>query len=114
MKFKITTISLLIFYLFAGAQTTGAAKATEFELKQNFPNPFNASTTIEFSLPTTTRVQLTLFDLLGNRVRTLLDEERTGGNHSIVVRLEDLPTGFYFYQLEAGEFREMRRLTLLR
>lgn len=114
MTFRIATIISLLFIVTAGAQTTAPVTATEFELKQNFPNPFNASTTVEFTLPTTERVQIDLFDLLGNRLRTLLDEERPAGSHSIVVRLEDLPTGFYFYQLQAGAFREMRRMTLLR
>jgi hypothetical protein len=70
-------------------------------LGQNFPNPFNPSTTIPYELSTTAHVTLKLFDLLGRDVMTLVDETKHQGRYSAVVDLGNLPSGVYFYRLQA-------------
>jgi hypothetical protein len=86
----------------------------KFALKQNYPNPFNASTTIEFQLAKESRVKLTIYDLLGNEVVTLVDRELPAGEHSLNWNAADLSSGVYFYRLTSGDRVETRRMTLLK
>lgn len=86
----------------------------EFSLRQNYPNPFNASTMIEFTLAKQQDVKLTVYDLLGREVRTLLDEPRLSGIHKVAFDASDLTSGVYFYRLRAGDRVETGRMTLLR
>ena len=85
-----------------------------FSLKQNFPNPFNASTTIEFQLANKSQVKLTIYDLLGSKVATLIHATLPAGEHSINWNAADLSSGIYFYRLTSGDGVETRRMTLLK
>jgi ligand-binding sensor domain-containing protein len=85
-----------------------------FDLKQNYPNPFNPSTTIEFSVPMTAFVSLKVFDALGRDVATLLSEQFSAGTYSTQWNAEGVPSGVYFYQLQAGAFIHSKRLIVLR
>jgi len=86
-----------------------------FVLQQNYPNPFNPSTRISFNLPVETRVTLQVYNLLGQVVATLADGERfSAGVHSVDFRAGELPNGLYFYQIRAGVFSQVRRMTLLK
>jgi hypothetical protein len=87
---------------------------THFALEQNYPNPFNPVTTISFSLPSKSFVSLKVFDLIGREVATLVNEELSSGTHSRQWNAAALPSGIYFYQLQAGNFTETRKLVLLR
>jgi hypothetical protein len=86
----------------------------EFKLEQNFPNPFNPSTTISFSLPQSQNVELKVFDMLGNEVALLLDEYKSAGEHKIEFNGSELSTGIYFYQMKAGDFIKTKKLVLLK
>jgi len=86
----------------------------QFSLEQNYPNPFNPSTTITFSLPSTTYVVLRVFDALGREVSTLASEELPAGSYSRVWQAENVSSGMYFYRLQAGAFSATRKLTVLR
>ncbi len=86
----------------------------KFELQQNFPNPFNPITTIQFTTPFETRVKLKIFDLLGREVATLVDGELPGGDHRTVFDAKGFASGIYFYRLEAGTMMIARKLILLR
>ena len=84
----------------------------EFQLQQNYPNPFNPSTTISFSIPKASRVYLKIFNILGQEVAVLVDEEKGAGYYQ--VRWEAaLPSGVYFYRLQAGEYVETKKMILL-
>jgi hypothetical protein len=83
-----------------------------FGLEQNYPNPFNPSTTISFSLPSRSTVSLKIFDALGREVAMLLAEELAGGTYSRQWNAAGLPSGVYFYRLQAGSFIETKRLIL--
>jgi len=85
-----------------------------FTLKQNYPNLFDAATTICFSAPNREKVTLKIFDLLGNKIATLLDEEVNAGEHTVIFDSQDLPTGVYFYRLQAGKSVDAKKLIILR
>jgi len=83
-----------------------------YELSQNYPNPFNPSTTISYSLPKTAIVSLRIFNALGQEVASLVNERKEGGNHQTTWN-PNVPSGIYFYRLQAGEFMETRKMILL-
>ncbi len=85
-----------------------------FALHQNYPNPFNPSTTISFSLPSTSFVTVKVFDVMGREVATIVNEEVPAGNHSKQWVAEGLSSGVYFYRLQAGKYSETKKLTLLK
>jgi parallel beta-helix repeat protein len=87
---------------------------SRFETAQNYPNPFNSLTVISFSLPQAGRVTIAVYDLLGRQIRTLLDEHRQAGIHNVTFDASDLPSGVYFYRLQAGESGQTRRMVLLK
>jgi hypothetical protein len=85
-----------------------------FELKQNYPNPFNPSTTISFSVPSKSFVTLRVFDNLGREMSTLVAEELSVGIYSRHWDAANVPSGIYFYRLQAGEYLESRKMILLK
>jgi hypothetical protein len=87
---------------------------TSFKLEQNYPNPFNPTTIISFSLPSRSFVSLKVFDLMGREVATLVSEELSAGNHFRQWNATDMPSGIYFYRLQADRFTETKGLILLR
>jgi hypothetical protein len=87
---------------------------TEFALRQNYPNPFNPSTVIAFDLPTAADVSLTVYDILGREVTRLVSEKRPPGRYQETWDADDFASGVYFYRLEAGDFKEVKMLTLVR
>ncbi|MBT8401717.1 MAG: T9SS type A sorting domain-containing protein, partial [Rhodothermia bacterium] len=87
---------------------------TEFALKQNYPNPFNPVTTIRYELPKSSNVQITLFDVLGREVRKLLDADRKAGRYDLVVDASTLASGMYVYRIEAGDFRDLRKMMVVK
>lgn len=83
-------------------------------LFQNYPNPFNPATTIQFAVPKRSQVTLTLFDLLGREVATLVDDELQPGEFKLIFDVSGLASGVYLYQLKAEGFVRTRKLTLLK
>lgn len=98
--------------------TTGveepAKRPTEFALHQNFPNPFNPTTTIRYSISERTHVSLRLFNLLGQEVMVLIDEDQDRGEHSVHLNASLLASGVYFYRMAAGQFSDQRKIILLK
>jgi hypothetical protein len=94
---------------------------SEFILYQNYPNPFNPVTTIRYSIPNVTlsgvegsRVQLKIYDVLGNEVATLVNEYRIAGSYEVEFNASHLSSGIYFYKLQASTFVETKKMILLR
>jgi len=85
-----------------------------FNLEQNYPNPFNPTTTINYSIPKTSNVKLILFNLLGEEVATLINEEKSAGSYEVELNAESLPSGVYFYQLKAGDYVNTKKMILLK
>jgi hypothetical protein len=84
----------------------------DFELAQAYPNPFNPSTTIHFELPAETHVSLKIYNMLGQEVQTVMDENRTAGRYDIHVDASTLASGVYFYRLNAGIFSRTMKMIL--
>jgi photosystem II stability/assembly factor-like uncharacterized protein len=87
---------------------------TEFLLSQNYPNPFNPSTKIKYSVPQTSNVIVKVFDILGNEIEILVSEEKPAGTYEITWNAANLPSGIYFYRLQAGSFVETKKMLLLK
>jgi len=86
----------------------------EFILYQNYPNPFNPGTLIAYQLKTPGHVTLKVYDVLGREVRTLVNEKQVEGNHMVSFSAADLPSGVYFYKLEAEGFTRTRKLVVIK
>jgi hypothetical protein len=85
-----------------------------FYLRQNFPNPFNPTTTIQYEIPQRSFVTLKVYDLLGEEVAILANEEKSAGNYEVSWDAADLPSGVYFYRLQAEGFVQSKKLMILR
>lgn len=85
-----------------------------YRLYQNYPNPFNPSTTIQFDIPKQSKVTLKIIDMLGREVATLVDENLQPGEHKVIFDTGKLPSGVYFYRLQAEEFTATKKLMLLK
>lgn len=88
--------------------------SSNFELKQNYPNPFNPITTISYSIPKGEDVVLKVFDNLGREIKTLVNEYKNAGEYSIEFKASNLPSGIYFYRIEAGNFVKTKKLLLIK
>lgn len=85
-----------------------------FRLFQNYPNPFNLRTTIKFSIPEPQKVKLTVYSLLGEEIKVLVDEYKSTGSHSVIFDASGLPSGVYIYSLIAGNKTASKKLVLLK
>jgi hypothetical protein len=85
-----------------------------YTLEQNFPNPFNPATTIRYSIPETVHVRLEIYDILGQRIQTIVDEVQQAGYHQAVFNADHLASSVYFYRLHAGNYINMKRFVLMR
>jgi len=98
---------------------TACTAPTQFDLYPNYPNPFNPRTSIPYSLPEDTRVSVRVYDVSGRAVKTLIDIQQTAGLHTVTWDGRDeggrcVSSGIYFIRLEAGDFRKVRKITLVR
>lgn len=86
----------------------------KFDLDQNFPNPFNPSTTIRYTIPENGLVTLKVFDVLGREVTTLINEVQNAGTHTAQFRAKDMPTGMYLYTITADNFTSTKKMMLVK
>ncbi|MDY0080184.1 MAG: two-component regulator propeller domain-containing protein [Ignavibacteriaceae bacterium] len=86
----------------------------KFALSQNYPNPFNPSTVINYQLPVNSYVTLKVFDIIGNEVATLVNQEKPAGSYEVTFDASNLTSGVYFYELYAGDFRSIKKLMLVK
>jgi endo-1,4-beta-xylanase len=97
-----------------GVEITASGLPTQYELGQNFPNPFNPATTIQYSISKTSIVSLKVFDMLGREVQTLVKSVQAPGQYTVTLNAQNLGSGVYFYRLNAGSFTETKKLMLLK
>jgi len=97
-----------------GSVTGISENASKFLLAQNYPNPFNPTTTVKFSLPSREKVSLKIFDALGREVKVLVNEMREAGEYQEIFDARDLSSGTYYYLLQAGQFKQTKKMTLLK
>jgi len=88
--------------------------SNNYSLLQNYPNPFNPTTAIEFNIPSESNVKLNVYNSLGQLMTTLIDEELSVGNHKVIFDGNDYPSGIYFYRIISGDYRETRKMILLK
>jgi len=89
------------------------------QLAQNYPNPFNPATTIEYSLPNSGNVEFAIFNILGQKVKEIVNESETAGIHRISWDGTDasgapVATGIYLYRIQVGDFSETRKMVLMK
>ena len=97
-----------------GVEERSFTVPSNFALEQNFPNPFNPTTNIRYSISRTSRVTLKVFDVLGRQVQSLVNTTQVPGDYSVTFNAQSLSSGVYFYQLSAGSFTETKKLMLLK
>ena len=114
------TLGISIIDGFGDSTTVGISDSgtksipTSFVLDQNYPNPFNPSTKIKFTVPTIEHVSLVVYNSLGQEVKTLVSEEKDIGNYEVSFNASNLPSGIYFYKLQAGGFVESKKMILMK
>ena len=94
--------------------TTENKLPVSYALEQNYPNPFNPSTVISYQLPKSSFVTLKVYNVLGKEVATLVSESKDAGAYKVMFNASSLPSGIYFYKLEAGTYTQTRKLMLLK
>jgi hypothetical protein len=105
--------------LITGVAENTADIPTEFSLKQNYPNPFNPTTVISYRLPAFSSVKLTVYNVLGHRIKTLVNSFQNAGEHSLVWDATDernnpISSGIYFYKFETNDHILQKKMILLR
>jgi hypothetical protein len=90
-----------------------------FSLCQNYPNPFNPNTKIDFSIPRNSKVRLCIYNVMGQRIKTLVDETKTAGYYDVIwdgknEKGQEVASGIYLYRLEADDFKETKKMILLK
>jgi hypothetical protein len=100
--------------LITGYEGNEVLSPNSYKLNQNYPNPFNPTTIISFSIPVQEKVILKVYNILGMEVSTLVNGVQTAGNYSIRFEAKNLPSGIYFYELKTGNFRDVRKMILLK
>ena len=86
----------------------------EYSLEQNFPNPFNPTTTIRYAIPEDNFVSIKLYDVLGNEVITLVNEQQQAGRYEMLFNASSIASGVYYYQITSGNFNQTRKLVLMK
>ena len=118
--FQTTELNVQLVNIFVGVGDETIP--TKFSLAQNYPNPFNPTTTIEYSIPKVRakdfspqqNVQLKIYDVLGREIKTLVNEKQLPGNYSVKFDASNLPSGVYFYRLQAGDFVATKKMILMK
>jgi Secretion system C-terminal sorting domain len=87
---------------------------TEFRLYDNYPNPFNPSTTIRYSIPEASFTTIKIYDALGNEVSSLVNETKNAGTYEVEFNATDLSSGIYYYTLQAGSFNQTKKMILIK
>jgi hypothetical protein len=95
-------------------QDNEPAMATSYFLSQNYPNPFNPTTTIVYALPQAGQVKIELYNTLGQKIKTLLNEFKSAGSYTLDFRGDDLPSGIYLYKMDAGKFTRTMKMILMK
>ena len=99
------------------SKTTGITKSevpSQYSLQQNYPNPFNPTTTIKYSLQKAGNVRLTVYNAIGSKVATIVNEYKPAGNYSVQFNGSNLASGIYLYRLESGQFSQVKKMILLK
>jgi hypothetical protein len=91
-----------------------AAQPITYELQQNFPNPFNPITNIRFAIPENAKVELSIYNLMGQEVAKLVDRKMNTGWHNVTWNASQLASGIYFYKIKTANFEQARKMILVK
>lgn len=103
-----------VYHSYTGLYSNQNLTPFSFKLSQNYPNPFNPLTSIKFQLPEAGLIKLIVYDILGNEVQVLVNKELSPGTYSVDFKGNDLPSGIYYIQLNAGSFTETKKMVLIK
>lgn len=106
--------NISVSHLVMGTHNEVLGNPVSYVLDQNYPNPFNPTTQISFTIPNSAVVTLEVFNLLGQKVATLIDARKSAGTHSVNFNAQNLSSGIYLYQIQAGSFSQVKRMTLIK
>ena len=95
-------------------QGSGEIYPQKYSLSQNYSNPFNPITNIEYRIPKSEQVELSVYNLLGQKVATLVNKKQTAGTYNVVWDANRFSSGIYYYRIEAGEFQDVKKMILLK
>lgn len=99
---------------FIGIDPNNNSVPKVYSIEQNYPNPFNPATTIKYGLPNASFVTLKIYDALGNEVKTVVNENQTPGNYIENIDMSSYASGIYYYSLTAGDFKETKKMILVK
>lgn len=91
-----------------------SSKPGKYSITQNYPNPFNPVTSIKYTIPDNEFVSIKVFDILGNEVATLVNENKNAGNYNVEFKADNFSSGLYFYKIQAGSYTQIRKMLLLK
>ena len=114
ITFYIDDLRIVKLGALVGIEDNSQLIPMEFSLSQNFPNPFNPTTQISYSIPQKSFVNLKVYDLLGKEISQLINEEKEAGIYEVNFDASNLSSGVYFYHIEAGDFIETKKMILLK
>jgi photosystem II stability/assembly factor-like uncharacterized protein len=108
----------MVYYTSTGDRIVTGLKSNphiqiDFKLDQNYPNPFNPRTRIKYSLPNSQQVKIIVFNSLGQKIETVIDKIMPIGHHEVLFDGRNLPSGIYYYKIEAGKFQDVKKMILL-
>jgi hypothetical protein len=101
-------------YSYLATGETNSSVPEKFELSQNYPNPFNPYTAIKYNVPKTSLVKITVYNVIGQVVKVLVNEKKSAGNYEVEFSGANLSSGAYFYKMEADDFSEVKKMVLIK
>ena len=104
----------LVFEMMTGIDNPFSQLPTEYRLFQNYPNPFNPITTIKFDLPQDNDVKIVIYNVLGQKVETLVSKDLAAGRYSYQWKPQGIASGLYFYSIEAGDYKSVKKMILMK
>lgn len=114
-SYRLKQIDLDGSYTFSNEISLNAGLKPEgYGISQNYPNPFNPATKIDYQLPVNCFVTIEIFDIIGNRIATLINEEKQAGSYTVEFNASEFSSGIYYYKFTAGEFTDVKKLVLLK
>jgi len=113
-KYRLKQIDYDGSFEYSNIAEVAVGNPSGYLLEQNYPNPFNSSTIIKYQIPKDERVRINLYNILGEKILTLFEGEQESGEHQIRLSSDKLPSGNYFYSLEAASTRQIKKLTIIK
>jgi len=113
-KYRLKQIDYDGSFEYSNIAEVAVGNPSGYLLEQNYPNPFNSSTIIKYQIPKDESVRINLYNILGEKILTLFEGEQESGEHQIRLSSDKLPSGNYFYSLEAASTRQIKKLTIIK